>query len=232
MFELIGLGFLQIFLLIIGSALGVVFAVAVSLSTRGISRGRRRAQVIAFVFPSIALFYMEAGFFSQALVREVLGEDNFLNGFYHYPLGNGHQLVIWNEDPKSGYIEQSQRGIVANDVRAIHAAGNVVFVSRYEGQDATDLSTDKPANRYSVIDTRTSKVTDYPTLDALRSIAAGEGISLRLMTTEEAFLQAQSAEGPGRMLLAVLFMPLIVASIWLLIKLRRLCRTRPLGASI
>jgi hypothetical protein len=184
------------------------------------------------VLPIIAIFYLEAGFLSHALVREVSGEDNFLNGFYHYLLGNGHQLVIFNEDPKSGYIEQSQRGIVANDVRALHAAGNIVFVSRYEGQDATDLSTDKPANRYSVIDTRTSKVTDYPTLDALQSIAAGEGISLHLMSTEEAFLQAESAAGPGRTLLAVLLMPLIVASIWLLIKLRGLCRTRPLGASI
>jgi len=100
MFELIGLGFIQIFLFIIGSALGVVFAVAVSLSTRGISRGRRRAQVIAFVFPSIALFYLEAGFFSHALVREVLGEDNFLNGLYHYPLGNGYGDMTQQElDP-------------------------------------------------------------------------------------------------------------------------------------
>jgi hypothetical protein len=167
---------------------------------------------------------------SESFRHGLLGKDSFLDGIYHYPLVNGYELVILDKMPEMSSVERSRgesHATAVDQVRAVQVAGNTLLVTAHQGLDTSDWGRDKPANTYIAIDTKTSKVTKYPTLDALRSEAASRGISLHLIATEDALNQAASLGWAGRIFLPMLLTPPVVLAIWLLRKLRQLSQ-RPM----
>jgi hypothetical protein len=108
------------------------------------------------------------------------------------------------------------------EVRAMQVAGYMLLVAAHTGRDASDWGRDKPANTYVAIDTKASKTTNDPTLEALRLDAASRGISLNLIPTEEALGRAASPGWAGRIFLVLLLTPPAVLAAWLLRKLRQL----------
>jgi len=222
--EFIGFPFVQIVLALGTALVGAICALLVRRATR-LSSNSKRASLIAFAFPILVGFYVEAGFFAYGIGEIALGKDSFLDGVYHYQLVNGYQLVILDKMPEMSSVEQyrgDSHTMAVDQVRAVQVAGNALLVTAHQGRDASDWGRDKPANTYIAIDTKTSKITDYPTLDALRSDAASRGISLQLIATEDALNQAASLGWAGRMFLIVLLTPPVVLAIWLLRQLRYL----------
>jgi len=224
--EFIGFVFVQILLVAAAAVVGAICWLVVRRATYQVTIGRSWALLIAFLFPLLVVFYLEAGLFAYGIAEYALGKDSFLNGIYHYPLVNGYQLVIFDKMPEMAYIEQSAGSDTngVSEVRAVQVAGNLLLVAAHRGRDAFDWGRDKPANAYVAIDTKASTTTDYPTLEALRLDAASRGISLHLTPTDEALSRAASPGWAGRIFLVLLLTPLAVLTVWLLRKLRQLRR--------
>jgi hypothetical protein len=81
----------------------------------------------------------------------------------------------------------------------------MLLVMAHEGRDKTDWGADKPANRYLTVETKTFKLTDYPTFDALQSEAAIRRISLRLVPTESVLRRVTALAWPGWIFFLFLF---------------------------
>ena len=222
--ELIGLAFLQLILLFCAVMAGTVCALIVYAYTRGMSRGRIVTLLVAFTFPVLVLFYLEAGLLGYGFAERAVGEDNFLDGNYHIPLPNGYRLVIFDKMPQLAYIEQASHPnrIGFGQVHALQIVGNTLLIEAYQGQSATDLGIDKEANHYLIIDTNTSEVTEYPTLEALRTYAAQKSVSLRLTPVEKLLEQSKSPGWRGLLFLVLLLLPVVVAMVWLVRRLRKL----------
>jgi len=223
--ELIGLMFLQVALLFFAAIAGTTCAFIVYDYTRGMARGRRGVAIlVAGAFPLLVLLYLEAGILGYGFAERAVGEDNFLVGYYHVPLPNGRQLVIFDKMPQLAYIEQMSnpnRGGVFQ-VHALQTAGNMLLVATYQGAGESDLGMDEPANRFLLIDTNTSGVREYSTLEALKSSAASENISLHLTPVEEILGERKSPGWRGLLFLVLLLLPPVVIVIRLARKLTQL----------
>jgi len=201
MFEMIGFVMVQVFLLMAGTVLGIGCLAFVLLLTRRVGASRRKwaALAIAFVFPILALFYIEAGLFAHAIVRYGAGKDNFVEGMYHYPLANGYRLTFFDENPADwGWMEISGgQTFPTGTIHGVQIAGDYLFVhctpdtSSRTGTipqvtvshgDPVEPVVPKPTDKYLEIDTRTSVSTDHSNIEELRSAAASRGATLQLMT--------------------------------------------------
>ena len=240
MFEIIGLLVIQVFLLALSSVGGVLCVVFVYFFTLrvGASNRKRVALGTAFLFPFVAVFYIEAGLFLHDTVRYVSGRDSLVDGLYHYSLVNGYQLVFFNESaPDGGWLElPGGRSFPGGRIYGVQVAGDYLFMhaspdeSRGETPTVTvghgNLPPPSPrADRYLEVDTRSSDVVDHATLENLRIAAAKRGVALSLMPLDDAYGKAVSAASPGWAFLGLLFLPLIAASVWLfrrLLELRRM----------
>ncbi len=214
--ELVGLMFLQLALLFFAAIAGAACTLIVCGHSRGMSRGRRGVTIfVAAAFPLLVLLYLEAGILVYGFAERIVGEDNFLDGYYHVSLPNGRQLVIFDKVPQLAYIEKTSnpnRGGVFQ-VHALQTAGNVLLLAAYQGAGESDLGIDKPANRFLLVDTNTSAVREYPTLEALKLSAASENISLNLTRVEEILAERKFPGLRGLLFLVVLLLPPVLITI-------------------
>jgi hypothetical protein len=217
--EFIGFAFVQLVLLVLGAGAGAVCMLVVRRATRDVPSIARRASLIALALPLVTIFYVETGILCYGIAEYAVGKDSFVDGIYHCPLVNGYQLVVMDKMPEMASIEQRSGTEVVGEVRAVQVAGDLLFVATHEGRDKTDWGADKPANRYFTIDTRTFKLTNYPTLDALRSDAAIHQISLLLVPTESVLGRAVAFAWPGRIFFLVLLAPPVILTAWLVRRL-------------
>lgn len=232
----IGLLFIQFAICAIAGIFGTLSYAIVAWITRTVSQGRGRALRIALVFPIVAILYLEGGLLARNLVQYQLGRDTFLSGVYHYPLINGYEMVTFDEDPSGGHIEGS-RTHESISADAVQVVGSLIFVdqgpvpsaptTRGEVADIhSDVTVEVRADsdrgthssRYLVIDTRSSEI-DHVSLEDLQRLSAKEGVSVKMVSAEEAFSIAASAASPGAIFLGLLFAPILVAMVWLLSKL-------------
>jgi hypothetical protein len=249
MFEIIGMIVLQVLLTVVGVLLGSVSLILVYLLTRRVpaSRTRRVARMTAFLFPVVAMFYLEAGFVAHDIFRMVSGEDSFLDGLFHYPLANGYQYVFFTETgPEGGYIQLPGGTIYGGgtlpgvtQIHGVQVTRGYLFIHAEAEPKGSGIKptvtvthgavppapAPKPVDRYIEIDTRTSAVVDHATLEDLRMAAERRGASLQLKSAADAYEEALSAARPGWAFLGVLFAPLVAATAWLLRKLHKLRRT-------
>lgn len=196
---IIGFAFVQLILLLLGACVGAICMLVVRRATRDVPSLARRAFLsTAFALPIVTIFYLEAGILGYGIAESAVGKDSFVDGIYHYPLANGYQLVIMDKIPEMSSIERQAGSEVVGEVRAMQIAGDLLLVTAHKGRDESDWGADKPANRYLTIDTRTSKLTDYPTIDALRSEAAIHQISFKPVPTESVLRRATALAWPGR----------------------------------
>jgi hypothetical protein len=104
------------------------------------------------------------------------------------------QVSGFDKFPEKAYIEQRSRSPVQaiNKVQAVQVSGDELLVEAYKVHEPTGPSVDQP-DRFLIVDTKTSKMTELPSLEALRSNAASLRVSLRLMSTEEALASESSS---------------------------------------
>ena len=102
--ELIGFAFAQIAMFVVGAFAGGLLAGVVWLTTRRAAYGRRKILTLAFLFPVLALSYLEAAWLSYGIVEYAMGRDSFVDGVYHYPLAGEYRLVIFDKMPEQAYI--------------------------------------------------------------------------------------------------------------------------------
>jgi len=229
--ELIGLMFLEVALVVGAVVVGVILAVIVAVATRGALRGRQSSIIITFLSPILALLYLEAGFVIYGFGELAVGKDNFLDGQYHYALINGYRLSMFDKFPDDLYIESkvnpSAEGV--DHVKAVQVAGNFLLVSAYRGKDVWDSGADKAANRYLEINTKNLGVTDFSTLDDLRSDAAKKGVGLQLIPAAD-LLNLNEAKSLGWsefVYFVLLLIPLAVLIRMLIRTVRRIRTTIP-----
>jgi hypothetical protein len=222
--EILGLMFLQVVLLLAAAVCGMVLTFIVYGYTRGTPRGRGVALLVACTFPLLVLFYLEAGILGYGFAERAAGDDNFLDGNYHVTLPNGYQLVIFDKMPQLAYIERTsdpnRRSVP--QVHALQIAGSILLVATYQGAAETDIGVDEPANHYLLIDTNTYRYADYSTLEALRSSAVRESVSLHLTPVENIVAERKALGWRERLFLILLSSPPVVITIRLGQKLRQL----------
>jgi len=222
--EFIGFAFVQLVLLLLGACVGSICMLVVRRAMRDVPNVARRASKTALALPLVTIFYVETGILGYGIAEYAVGKDSFVDDVYHCPLANGYQLVIMGKMPEMASIERRSGTEVVGEVRAVQVAGDLLFVEAHEGRDKTDWGADKPANSYFTIDTRTFKLTNYPSLDALRSDAAIHRISLQLVPTESILGKAVAFAWPGRIFFSFLFAPPVIVVAWLVRRLRALRR--------
>jgi hypothetical protein len=237
---IIGLVFLQVVIIAASTMVSAACALVTYLLVprRAVSR-LRIALPLACLLGFFSVIYIEGGFVAFDIYRYASGHDNnFLSGFYHYPLANGYRLTFFDENPDSMGFVQSPNGqgfAEFDTIHWFHAHGDSVFLKashnpRLSGKPTVNITFGEapspglaptgPQMQYFEIDTRTGKLVRYETLDALRSAAALRGISVTPMSLEEASREAFAAAGPGRLFLAILSAPLIAAAVLFLRWLR------------
>lgn len=229
--ELIGLMFLEVALVLGAVIAGIILAVIVAVTTRGALRGRPSSIIITFLSPILTLLYFEAGLVIYGFGERAAGKDNFLDGRYHYSLINGYRLSMFDKFPDHLYIESrlnsSAEGV--DNVKAVQVAGNFLLVSAYRGKEVSDAGADEAANRYLEINTKNLGVTDFPTLDALRSDTAEKGVGLQLIPAAD-LLNLNEAKSVGWsefVYFVLLLIPLAVLIRLLIRTVRRIRTTIP-----
>ena len=238
-FEIIGLIVIQVFLLALGVTLGAICLLLVSLAIRGVtdSRGKRIAMVTAFLFPLIAVFYLEAGVVIHDVVRYAAGKDSNLDGSYRYPLGNGYVLRFFDETgPGGGWIDDPRGGSLSVDrIYGLQVAGDFMFMDadRQPQQGTTPTVTvahgevHQPANTdrlhlYVELNTKTHERSDFPSLEDLKRAAARRNLQLQLVPLDDFYNEAVSAAAPGWLFFGFLGTPLLITGGGLLRGLHRL----------
>jgi hypothetical protein len=249
----IGPLFVLVLIVAVGAIVGALSFLLVNLATRNVGKGRQLARWTAFLFPPIAILYLATVDLGRDLVRYSRGQDSPFGTYHHYPLVNGYELKIFSDDGSEGSVtgwkvfEKAEAVQVAGSLILIHQGAaepshvpysNGSFIYHgpdvnptvelgREGEALADIfkrSLDEtPPKQYVIVDTITSKVT-HVNFEDLKAAATGQGVELHLLDTELALRSAVSAAAPGRGFLAMLFSPILLASIYLLYKLRQLVR--------
>jgi hypothetical protein len=187
-----GIGIVLLFWAVIGSVLSgialVIFGGTTSVLTRGVTKGRRRAIILASLFPFACLGWAGVVFTFQALVNEgVLHRDPSLGDALHCPLPNGYEILMidvtdygWVYNPKtqgnSGGVGEQEDAIYG--VRSLQIAGPYIIGGVDEGEPP-DVGSTK-LDSYFVLDARTGKRTTLPNYDALSNAARQLEIQLNL----------------------------------------------------
>jgi hypothetical protein len=248
-----GLIVLQFLIFTVAALLGAACVLAVVAVTRRVRIRRRFALWTAFLFPVIAILYLEAGIVGRDFIRYGVGNDSFLNGVYHYPLIAGYQFVMFNENPSGGHVDGP--GGFSESADAVQVAGSLILIDQgppppthralpdggyiYDGDNPTptvelghegnDLSDKfkqelvKDPPNYLVVDTTTSKLTRV-THEDLTKFAEQQGVALELVPAQQVLSIAESAASPSRAFLSVLFAPVLIVSVWLLWRLLHFIR--------
>lgn len=161
----------------VGSAL---YGCAATFFTRGVTKGRRRVVVAAFLLPVLCLGWGAAVFVVQAVVNEgLLHRDLGIGDTWHAPLPNGYQILmidvtdqgfVYNPKTQPGAGVGEAEDAVA-DVRTMQVAGRYILGAtdstaiEDEGQDKTKV------DGYFLLDTLVGKHTTFSTFSALRERA-------------------------------------------------------------
>jgi hypothetical protein len=238
-FELIGMTILQVILLVLGTAAGVICHLCVSVAVRGVEDQDRKRDAlrIAFFFPLVAVFYFECGFLVMESLRTAAGYESRLAGQVHYALGNGYNLTFHLESGPEGWIEVPQGGrLDVDEIHGLQVDGDILLVRatpslpRGEGQPTVTTthgevvpSADiRPSVLYIELNTRTHTRTDYVTAYELGAAAEKRGTTLQFVSPDKFYREAIAAAAPGWFALVLLFTPLTASSVYLLYQLQRL----------
>jgi hypothetical protein len=179
----------------------VVLAVAAALGmgwmTRSLTRdaagpGRKRAILLACVFPLFCLAWTVAVFVFQAYINESFRDrDAGLGSTWHTPLPNGYALSmmdvpdygsVYNQRLKTGSAPPAEgEGSIAG-VRLLQVSGSYILGAADSNWSSrtTDRKGDSNVSFYFLIDTQAGHRADFHQLEELRSAAAKSGVSLEL----------------------------------------------------
>ena len=161
--------------------------------------GRRRAVIIAILFPFACIGYAGVWFASYAIINDqMFHRDPGLGDSWYTPLPNGYALLmIDTTDQGTVYNPKTQPvsgGVMGRDdavfgVRQLQVAGNRIFGARDSGyfgrigQDSTSV------DAWFELDTKGNRHMEYSSLSQLREQAAAQGVQLNLRSFYDVFSQ-------------------------------------------
>lgn len=180
-----GTGFVIAVWLVIGTVLAVIASLALGVTVAALASGvaakRRKATVIAFLYPFACLVWLLLVFALQAWVNTAfLGRDVGIGDVWACPLPNGyHLLMIDTTDDGTVYNPATQRGggVCQQEdapcrVQALQLAGRYVLGVR----DTGDLGSRGPRS-FFVLDTDTGKRADFPDRESVLATAGQLGVA-------------------------------------------------------
>lgn len=234
-----GLGFVLFAWVIIGTIMAgiglAVFGVATAFFTRGVLEGRRKAIIVAGIFPFACLFWAAIVFVFQAIVNDrVFHCDPGAGDGWCCPLPNGYKITMidvtdqgWvsNTRTHGAEVDLNDEELTISGVRMLQLAGPYIL-GGIDSQAFNHLGDrDGKSDSYFVIDARTGKRTTLPNYEALRNAASRLGINLNLESIYSVYSRYRyswfdSVAG------LLLFVPPIVCLILLIRWIARLRRTR------
>jgi hypothetical protein len=236
-----GIGIVLLFWAVLGTILAglglLIFGGATAHFTRGVKEGRRRAIVLASIFPFLCLGWAGAVFLFQAVVNEVvLHRDPGLGDDWHCPLPNGFALMMidvtdygWVYNPKT---QEAGGGIAQQDdaifgVRTVQVSGRYIFGgldSKIPDEDV--MKTDNEhVDSYFFIDTQTGQRSGFTSYSDLRDAVLKLGIQLNLQPIDEAYRRYRFTRF-DIFVAFLLFVPPILAAGFLLNWIAKLRRTQ------
>lgn len=188
-----GIGIVLIAWAIVGTILAGIAAVVVGGATawltRGVQRWRRSAILAAAALPFLCLAWAGAIFMFQAIVNEtVFHRDPGLGDTWETPLPNGYALLMIDEtdhgsvfNPKTqlpgGVAEQEDAPF---GVRVLQVQGRYIIGGLDSKAFGSSSDNEARVDSYFLLDTRSSKRTNFPTYDALFQAATQVGIQPHL----------------------------------------------------
>jgi hypothetical protein len=188
-----GIGMVLIAWTIVGTILAGVAAVvlggATAWLTHGVQRWRRSAILAAAALPFLCFAWAGAVFVFQAIVNEaVFHRDPGLGDAWETPLPNGYALLMIDEtDHGSVYNPKTQvpGGVSEQEdapfgVRVLQVQGRYIIGGLDSKAGAWSNTNDTRVDSYFLLDTQSSRRTNFPTYDALLQAASQVGIQPHL----------------------------------------------------
>lgn len=188
-----GLGFVLLIWTVIGiiiSALGAItFGSVAALLTRGVSKGRRSVIVASALFPFACFAWGGTVFVVQGVVNEgLLHRDVGLGDTSHCPLPNGYQVLMIDEtdngwvynpatQPSGGVTERLD---AISGVRQLDVEGQYILAVADSKAWTKLMPSETEVDSYVLLDTRTSKRSEFRDYAELRTAALALGIEPRL----------------------------------------------------
>ena len=214
--ELIGFAFAQIALLAVGAFAGGIFAGVVWLTTRRATFGRRKILTLAFLFPVLALFYLEAAWLSYGIIEYAMGRDSFVDGVYHYPLAGEYRLVIFDKMPEQAYIDHLNGSGASSfsEIREFQVIRHLIIGTSHKDVSGTDWGPDKQADQFFIIDTSNGSVRAFRSIAELHSVAVSLGLDLHLHPVQDALTESVSKARPGWLFTVLILFPIFVFALW------------------
>lgn len=179
-----------------GISAAVMGAVAFKLIRQPGNR-RKRAVIVAVLFPFACVAYAGVWFAAYAIINGAFfHRDPGLGDSWSTPLPNGYALLmIDTTDQGTVYNPKTQPlngSVVSRDdavfgVRDLQVSGSLIFGARDSGDFGRIGQNSTTVDSYFELNTRTGTHTEYSSLAALRERAVAEGVQLNLQPFEEVF---------------------------------------------
>lgn len=190
---------------------------------------RKRAVVVAMLFPFACVGYAAAWFTAYAVVNEVFfHRDPGVGDSWYTPLPNGYALMmIDTTDEGTVYNPKTQPGsglLVSRDdavfgVRELQVSGDLIFGARDSGYFGRIGENSTAVDSYFGLNTRTGRHIEYSSFAELRHGAAAQGVHLNLRRFIEVFSQYRTTwfdyvSGCLLVLLPLIAFCLLVRWVW------------------
>lgn len=237
-----GIGCSFLLWLLTGTVVATIGAFILAYATRHLTKDaigpRKRAIVIAFVFPFFCLVWTGAVFAFQAYVNEsFLDRDAGIGDTWHCPLPNGYAITMIDV-PDYGWVENERlyphRGAHVDDegnipgVRLLQISGDYILGAADSNWSSrvTDRKGDSNVSFYFLIDTRAGHRSDFSTQDDLRAAASKAGLSVDMKSINSVYMKYRYTWFD---LLAVILeiVPILIFAVLLGQLILKLRRTRP-----
>jgi hypothetical protein len=171
---------------VVAAVASVILRTGVRLVTRRadpVARGR--AIRIAAFYPFVCLGWAAAVFLVQSIVNQtVFHRDPGVGDVWHCPLPNGYVMEMIDEPDygslyKAGDVGQEQRSAV-NGVRLLQLSQDYMLGGTRKRSFEPEAWNDYAVDSYFLVDTRTSRITTYSSLEELGAAASPLGVRVHL----------------------------------------------------
>lgn len=191
-----GIGCVILLWALVGTALATVGAAVLAFVTRAVTKGatgaRKRAILIACIFPFFCLGWTVVVFTFQAVINEtLLDRDAGIGDTWHCPLPNGYAITmidvmdygwVYNErlQPSRTALTEGEGSI--SGVRLLQVSGKYIFGGADSNWSSRvdDNKGDSNVSFYFLIDTQAGHRADFSTVEELRAAASQAGTTLTL----------------------------------------------------
>ena len=174
---------------ILSGIASIVLGGSTALLTKKVHRWRRTTILMAAALPFLCLAWAGGVFIFQAIINEALfHRDPGLGDAWETPLPNGYALLMIDEtDQGSVYNPKTQvpGGVSEQEdapfgVRVLQVQGRYIIGGLDSKAFGSSNENKTRVDSYFLLDTQSSKRTNYPTYDALFQAATQVGIQPKL----------------------------------------------------